>query len=100
MDKGLISKIYKQLIQLNLKKPTQTNQEVGRKLKQTFFQKRHTDDQPACEKIFHITYVRETQIKTTMRYHPISGQNMSSKSLQVMNIGEDMKKKNPHTPLL
>ena len=34
-DKGLISKIYKQLIQLN--------QKVGKRLKQTFLQRRHTD---------------------------------------------------------
>ena len=34
-DKGLISKIYKQLIQLS--------QKVGKRLKQTFLQRRHTD---------------------------------------------------------
>ena len=39
--KGLISKIYKQLIQLNAKK--QPNQKVGKRLKQTFLQRRHTD---------------------------------------------------------
>ena len=39
-DKGLISKIYKQLIQLNTR---QSNQEVGKRPKQTFLQRRHTD---------------------------------------------------------
>ena len=34
-DKGLISKIHKQLIRLN--------QKVGKRLKQTFLQRRHTD---------------------------------------------------------
>ena len=34
-DKGLISKIYKQLLQLS--------QKVGKRLKQTFLQRRHTD---------------------------------------------------------
>ena len=41
-DKGLISKIYKQLIQLNTRKK-QPNQKVGERPKQTFLQRRHTD---------------------------------------------------------
>ena len=41
-DKGLISKIYKQLTQLYARK-TEPNQRVGKRLKQTFLQKIHTD---------------------------------------------------------
>ena len=41
-DQGLISKIYKQLIQLNTRKK-QPNQKVGERPKQTFLQRRHTD---------------------------------------------------------
>ena len=44
-NKSLISKIQKQLIQLSNKKAKQLNQKMGRKSKQTFFQRRHTDDQ-------------------------------------------------------
>jgi len=37
-DEGLISKIYKQLMQLSIKK--QPNQHIGRRSKQTFLQKK------------------------------------------------------------
>ena len=40
-DKGLISKIYKQLMQHQKKK--QPNQKLGKRPKQTFLQRRHTD---------------------------------------------------------
>ena len=42
-DKGLISKIYEQLIQPNTKKNKQPNQKVGKRPKQMFLQRRHTD---------------------------------------------------------
>ena len=43
IDKGLISKIYKQFIQLNTRKNKQPNQKVRKRPKQTFLQRRHTD---------------------------------------------------------
>ena len=43
-DKGLISKIYKQLIQLHeCHKNKQPNQKVGKRPKQIFLQRRHKD---------------------------------------------------------
>ena len=41
-DKRLISKIYKQFIQLNHKN-NKPNQKVGKRPKQTFLQRRHTN---------------------------------------------------------
>ena len=42
-DKELISKIYKQLLQLNSRKINNSIKEMGQRTKQTFFQRRHTD---------------------------------------------------------
>ena len=52
-DKVLISKIYKQLMQLSIKK--QPNQNTGRRSKQTLLQRRHMDGQQAHEKMLNIT---------------------------------------------
>ena len=55
MNKGLISKIYKQLIQLTIRKNKQSNQKVGKISKQTFLQ-RQTDGQQTHEKITNIAH--------------------------------------------
>ena len=42
---------------------------MGRRPKQTFFQRRHIDGQQAHENILSLLITREMQIKTTIRYH-------------------------------
>ena len=50
-DKRLISKIYKQH---SIKKTKQPNQKLGKRLEQTFLQRRHTNGQWAHEKMLSI----------------------------------------------
>ena len=62
-DKGLMSKIYKQLMQFKSKK--QPNPKMGRRPKQTFWLIANKHMKTCSTSLI----IREMQIKTTMRYH-------------------------------
>ena len=74
-DKGLISEIYEWLIQLNSNKKRQPNQKMSRRLKQTFFKRRHTDDQQAHEKMLNITNYQRNANQNYNGLSPHTGQN-------------------------
>ena len=56
-NKGSVSKIYTQLMQLNTrKKKKKPNQKMGQRTKQTFLQRTHKDGQQTHEKMLNIAH--------------------------------------------
>jgi len=99
-DKELISKTYKQLMQLNTRKINNPIKKWAKELNRRFSEEDIQMAKKHMKRCLTSLIIREMKMKTTIRYHLTLVRMAAIKSLQAINAREGVEKRESLTLLL